>query len=96
MSIVKLTHRGEQVVLTRARVVSAVVEGDTPTTAQADVTDWVNVNGDRYPVKRVLAMSSGIIESDFTTHEARQILITVGFEPYTRHLNSRGDDPVAA
>lgn len=43
------------------------------------VEHYVVVRGRRYPPKQVLACATGLDRADFTTHQARRILMRLGF-----------------
>lgn len=49
---------------------------------------YVVVGGRRYPPKQVIATITGLDRADFTTHQARRILMRLGF-PAARSTKSR-------
>lgn len=52
---------------------------------------YVVVRGRRFPPKQVLSSVTGLDRADFTTHQARRILMRLGF---VASRASRGRDPV--
>src|SRR3954468_15513098 len=69
------TISGQTFHLDRARVCSAVAE-QLPEPLQEH---FVIVDGRRYPPKQVISAVTGLDRADFTTHQARRILMRLGF-----------------
>jgi hypothetical protein len=51
---------------------------------------YVVVNGRRYPPKQVISLVTGLDRADFTTHQARRILLRLGFGTGRREARSAG------
>lgn len=66
---------------------------------------FVVVNGRRYPPKQVIGAVTGLDRADFTTHQARRILVGLGFPAARRsageasarrhRASARPDEPLA-
>jgi hypothetical protein len=52
---------------------------------------YVVVRGRRYPPKQVIACATGLDRADFTTHQARRILVRLGFSA-ARLASEAGSD----
>jgi hypothetical protein len=59
---------------------------------------YVVVNGCRYPPKQVIGLVTGLDRADFTTHQARRILMRLGFGTGRREAGQaeRPEDQQAA
>jgi hypothetical protein len=77
---------GRQFRLDRRRVLRAV-SGRLPEPIQ---DHYVVVGGRRYPPKQVLALVTGLDRADFTTHQARRVLVRLGF-PAARRSEVRAE-----
>ncbi|HEY2638319.1 MAG TPA: hypothetical protein VGI66_00345 [Streptosporangiaceae bacterium] len=58
------------------RTVEAALEGVLPEPIHEH---FVIISGRRWPPKQVLALVTGLDRADFTTHQARSVLIRLGF-----------------
>ena len=56
---------------------------------------YVVVDGRRYPPKQVIAVVTGLDRADFTTHQARRVLMRLGFAA-ARHTPGQSGAPTAA
>jgi hypothetical protein len=72
---------GQRFELDRERIEHAVV-GVLPEPIQEH---YVVVGSMRYPPKQVLSIATGLDRADFTTHQARRILRSLGFTAARRH-----------
>ena len=79
-----MTVSGHRYELDR-RGVEAALEGVLPEPIHEH---FIVVSGRRWPPKQVLALVTGLDRADFTTHQARSVLVRLGF-PAARAANPR-------
>jgi hypothetical protein len=56
---------------------------------------YVTIGPRRYPPKQVIGLVTGLDRADFTSHQARRILMGLGFPAGRRPLTPRSADPEA-
>ncbi len=83
------TINGRQFYLDRSGVERAV-DGVPPEPLHEH---YVTVRGLRYPPKQVLGCATGLDRADFTTHQARRILMRLGFPAARRTTQDRATKP---
>jgi hypothetical protein len=75
MEEIEFTHRGKRYRLTRAQVIESV-RGVVPGLVSSLA---VEIEGIEYPVKQPFGLATGLDIADFTSHEARDKLVRLGF-----------------
>ncbi len=69
--------------------VEATMHGVLP---EPIMSHFVVVNARRYPPKQVISRLTGLDRADFTTHQARRVLMRLGFPAGRRSSTARGVD----
>lgn len=72
----EFTLSGQSLTLTKAAVVSAL-HGVSPEVVREHAVD---IDGQLYPVKQVVALATGMDRLDFTSAQARSVLKRLGFD----------------
>jgi hypothetical protein len=57
---------------------------------------YVVIGGRRYPPKQAIALATGLDRADFTSHQARRILMGLGFAVGRRRIPAGSDPSVSA
>ncbi len=77
----------------RAEAIARAVEAVLPEPVHEH---FVVIGGRRYPPKQVISLVTGLDRADFTSHQARRVLMGLGFPAARRSAPSPGPTPEAA